>query len=103
MRAVVQRVTEASVEVDGRIVARISPDGQGLLILLGIGHDDTAATAAALAAKIWKLRILDGEKSASDVDAPVLVVSQFTLLGDTRKSRRPSWSAAKKPAGAWSR
>ncbi|MGW0177624.1 D-aminoacyl-tRNA deacylase [Rhodococcus sp. NPDC003322] len=94
MRAVVQRVTEASVEVDGTIVARITPDGQGLLVLLGVGHDDTETTAATFAAKIWKLRILDDEKSASDVDAPVLVVSQFTLLGDARKSRRPSWSAA---------
>lgn len=94
MRAVVQRVTEATVEVDGVIVARISPDGQGLLILLGVGHDDDASVAATLAAKIWRLRILDGERSASDVGAPVLVVSQFTLLGDTRRSRRPSWSAA---------
>lgn len=94
MRAVVQRVTEASVEVNGQIVARIAPIGQGLLVLLGVGHDDTEQAAATLATKIWKLRILDGEKSASDVDAPILVVSQFTLLGDTRKSRRPSWSAA---------
>ena len=94
MRAVVQRVTEASVEVNGQIVAHIAPDGQGLLVLLGVGHDDTADTASALASKVWRLRILDGEKSASDVGAPVLVVSQFTLLGDTRKSRRPSWAAA---------
>ncbi|MFD4264425.1 D-aminoacyl-tRNA deacylase [Rhodococcus sp. NPDC058481] len=94
MRAVVQRVTEAAVEVDGRTVARIAPDGQGLLILLGVGHGDDQAVADALAAKVWKLRILDHERSASDVAAPILVVSQFTLLADTRKSRRPSWSAA---------
>ncbi|MFD4294053.1 D-aminoacyl-tRNA deacylase [Rhodococcus sp. NPDC058505] len=94
MRAVVQRVTEASVEVEGTVVGRIAPSGQGLLVLLGVGHDDTAATAAGLATKIWRLRILDDERSASDVDAPILVVSQFTLLGDARKSRRPSWSAA---------
>lgn len=94
MRAVVQRVTSASVEVDGQIVATIDPDTQGLLVLLGVGHGDDPAAAAALAAKVWKLRILDGERSASDVAAPILVVSQFTLLADTRKSRRPSWSAA---------
>ncbi|MFE3293624.1 D-aminoacyl-tRNA deacylase [Rhodococcus sp. NPDC059234] len=102
MRAVVQRVTSASVEVDGRTVARIDPDGQGLLVLLGVGHDDDPSVASALAAKVWRLRIFDseskdprgGERSASDIDAPILVVSQFTLLADTRKSRRPSWSAA---------
>lgn len=94
MRAVVQRVTEASVEVEGQIVAHIAPEGQSLLVLLGVGHDDTVETARALAAKTWKLRILDGERSASDVDAPILVVSQFTLLGDAGKSRRPSWAAA---------
>jgi len=94
VRAVVQRVTEAAVEVDGRVVARISPATQGLLILLGVGHEDDATLAATLATKIWRMRILDGERSASDIGAPVLVVSQFTLLGDARKSRRPSWSAA---------
>ncbi|MGW6375567.1 D-aminoacyl-tRNA deacylase [Rhodococcus sp. NPDC055112] len=94
MRAVVQRVTEAAVEVDGHTVARIEPDGQGLLVLLGVGHGDDPAVADALAAKVWKLRILDDERSASDLGAPILVVSQFTLLADTRKSRRPSWSAA---------
>lgn len=94
MRAVVQRVSEATVEVEGEVVARISPARQGLLVLVGVGHDDTGATAATLAAKIWKLRILEDEKSASDLGAPILVVSQFTLLGDARKSRRPSWSAA---------
>ncbi|MGW4478770.1 D-aminoacyl-tRNA deacylase [Rhodococcus triatomae] len=94
MRAVVQRVTEATVEVDGEIVARISPQSQGLLILLGVGHEDDATVAAALAGKIWRMRILDDERSASDIGAPILVVSQFTLLGDARKSRRPSWSDA---------
>jgi D-tyrosyl-tRNA(Tyr) deacylase len=94
VRAVVQRVTEAAVEVDDRIVARITPEGQGLLVLLGVGHQDDESVAATLARKIWRLRILDGELSASDVAAPILVVSQFTLLGDARKSRRPSWSAA---------
>ncbi|MFF0818521.1 D-aminoacyl-tRNA deacylase [Rhodococcus sp. NPDC003318] len=94
MRAVVQRVTEAAVEVDGVTVARITPDAQGLLILLGVGHDDDTSVAATLAGKVWRLRILDGERSASDVAAPILVVSQFTLLGDARRSRRPSWSAA---------
>ncbi|EME21292.1 D-aminoacyl-tRNA deacylase [Rhodococcus triatomae] len=94
MRAVVQRVTEATVEVDGEIVARISPESQGLLILLGVGHEDDATVAATLAGKIWRMRILDDERSACDIGAPILVVSQFTLLGDARKSRRPSWSAA---------
>lgn len=92
MRVVVTRVLEASVEVDGEIVGRL--DRPGLLVLAGVGHDDTAGDAAALARKIWGLRILDGDASASDVDAPVLVVSQFTLLASTRKGRRPSWSRA---------
>lgn len=96
MRALVQRVTTASVTVDGEEVGRITPgEGrQGLLVLVGVGHDDDAAGAATLARKVWTMRILDDEKSASDVDAPLLVVSQFTLMADTRKSRRPSWSAA---------
>ena len=96
MRAVVQRVTEASVSVDGQVVGRSEPrpSGQGLLVLLGVTHDDTPEKAAKLASKIWALRILDDERSASDVGAPLLVVSQFTLYADTRKGRRPSWSAA---------
>jgi D-tyrosyl-tRNA(Tyr) deacylase len=96
MRAVVQRVTEASVSVDGQVVGRCEPgrSGQGLLVLLGVTHDDTAEKAAKLASKIWTLRILDDERSASDLGAPLLVVSQFTLYADTRKGRRPSWSAA---------
>lgn len=94
-----QRVSSASVTVDGEVVGAIDPDGQGpagqgLLALVGVTHDDDAATAERLAEKLWRLRILDDEKSASDVGAPILVVSQFTLMADTRKSRRPSWSAA---------
>lgn len=92
MRAVIQRVREASVTVDGAVVGAIG--GPGLLVLLGVTHDDAPEQALALARKIWDLRILDGERSASDVGAPILVVSQFTLYADTRKGRRPSWSAA---------
>jgi D-tyrosyl-tRNA(Tyr) deacylase len=84
------------VSVDGRVVGRCEPEpsDQGLLVLLGVTHEDTPEKAARLAAKIWALRILDNEQSASDTGAPVLVVSQFTLYADTRKGRRPSWSAA---------
>ncbi len=92
MRAVVQRVSQASVTVDGKITASI--DGPGLVVLLGVTHPDTVDVATALAAKIWDLRIMAGERSASDLGAGVLVVSQFTLYADTRKGRRPSWSAA---------
>jgi D-tyrosyl-tRNA(Tyr) deacylase len=92
MRAVVQRVSQASVAVDGKIVGAL--DRPGLLILLGVTHDDGAEQISALARKIWQLRILRDELSAGDVGAPVLVVSQFTLYADTRKGRRPSWSAA---------
>jgi D-aminoacyl-tRNA deacylase len=92
MRAVVQRVSQASVAVDGKIVGAI--DEPGLLVLVGITHDDTPELAAKLAAKLWGLRILDGEKSCSDIGAPLLVISQFTLYADLAKGRRPSWSAA---------
>jgi D-aminoacyl-tRNA deacylase len=92
MRAVVQRVSRASVTVDDKITGAL--DGPGLVVLLGVTHDDTEQKAATLARKIWEMRILDGERSASDVGAPVLVVSQFTLYADLRKGRRPSWSAA---------
>ena len=92
MKAVVQRVSQASVTFDGTIVGSVP--GPGLLVLLGVTHTDTAQQAEALAAKVWGLRILSGEASASDLGAPVLVVSQFTLYADTRKGRRPSWSAA---------
>ncbi|MBF9128679.1 D-tyrosyl-tRNA(Tyr) deacylase [Plantactinospora sp. S1510] len=91
MRAVVQTVGRASVTVDGEVVGAIS---DGLLVLLGVTHSDTAATAGAMARKVHELRILDDERSASDVGAPLLVVSQFTLYGDARKGRRPSWGAA---------
>lgn len=92
MRVVMTKVLEASVKVDGEVVGEL--DRPGLLVLTGVGHDDTPEDAAALARKIWSLRILDDERSASDVDAPLLVVSQFTLYASTRKGRRPSWSAA---------
>ncbi len=92
MRLVVQRVTSASVEVDGEIVGAI--DRPGLLILAGVTHDDQAATVDRLAEKVWTLRILDGERSCQEENAPILVISQFTLYADTRKGRRPSWSAA---------
>jgi D-tyrosyl-tRNA(Tyr) deacylase len=92
MKAVVQRVTEASVEVDGRVVGRIGEPG--LCVLLGVTHEDTAEHARRMAEKLWTLRILDGEKSCADLNAPLLVISQFTLYGDVRKGRRPGWSAA---------
>jgi D-tyrosyl-tRNA(Tyr) deacylase len=92
MRAVVQRVTQANVTVGERVVGAI--DEPGLVVLVGVTHDDTPAQAAKLAAKLWGLRILDGEKSCSDVNAPLLVISQFTLYADLAKGRRPSWSAA---------
>ena len=92
MRAVVQRVSQASVVVDGQAVGAISEPG--LLVLVGVTHDDTRDKAAKLAAKLWGLRILEGEKSCSDVSAPLLVISQFTLYADTRKGRRPTWQAA---------
>ena len=92
MRAVIQRARSASVTVDGEVVG--SFDGPGLVVLLGVTHDDGPDQVAWMARKIWGLRILRDEQSASDVGAPVLVVSQFTLYADTRKGRRPSWSAA---------
>jgi D-tyrosyl-tRNA(Tyr) deacylase len=92
VRAVVQRVSQASVTVDGQTVGAVSEPG--LLVLVGVTHDDTAEKAAKLAAKLWGLRILEGEKSCSDVSAPLLVISQFTLYADTRKGRRPTWQAA---------
>ena len=92
MRAVVQRVSQASVSVDGQLVGAI--DEPGLLVLVGVTHDDTPELARKLAAKLWGLRILDGEKSCSDIGAPLLVISQFTLYADLTKGRRPSWSAA---------
>ena len=92
MRAVLQRVTSARVEVDGEVVGAI--DRPGLLALVGVTHDDGPEQVERMARKIAELRILRDEQSVSDVGAPVLVVSQFTLHADTRKGRRPSWSAA---------
>ena len=89
-----QRVSSAAVSVDGRVVSAISPAGQGLLAFVGVTHGDDAGKARRLAEKLWTLRILAGERSAADVDAPILVVSQFTLYADTAKGRRPSWNAA---------
>ncbi|WP_154795885.1 D-aminoacyl-tRNA deacylase [Occultella kanbiaonis] len=92
MRAVLQRVSSASVHVDGEVVGQIGP---GLLALVGVAVADTADDARRVARKIAELRILEGEASVADTPAAgVLVVSQFTLYGDTRKGRRPSWSAA---------
>src|SRR5689334_25433340 len=92
MRAVVQRVDGASVVVDGETVGEIS--GEGLCVLVGVTHEDTKEKAAQLARKLWSLRMLTDERSCSDVDAPLLVISQFTLYGDARKGRRPTWNAA---------
>ena len=102
MRAVVQRVTRASVTVDGEVVGAIHG---GLCVLVGVTHDDDDARAAKLADKLWHLRILDDADgvmnvSASDAAAPILVISQFTLYGDTAKGRRPSWLAAARPEQA---
>jgi D-tyrosyl-tRNA(Tyr) deacylase len=92
MRAVLQRVTHAAVSVDGRVVGTV--DRPGLLALVGVTHSDGPAQVAAMARKISELRILREERSVLDDGAPVLLVSQFTLYADTRKGRRPSWSAA---------
>ena len=92
MRAVLQRVSRASVSVDGRVVGRI--DEPGLVVLVGITHDDGATEVAWLARKVRELRIMRDEQSVADLGASVLVVSQFTLYGDARKGRRPTWSAA---------
>lgn len=102
MRAVVQRVTEARVRVDGQVVGEI---GAGLCVLVGVTHDDDEATAAGLADKLWHLRIFDDDqgfmnRSLADTSRQILVVSQFTLYGDTRKGRRPSWQAAARPEQA---
>jgi D-aminoacyl-tRNA deacylase len=92
MRAVAQVVTEARVTVDGEVVGSIL--GPGLCVLVGVTHEDTPEQAALLARKLWSVRVLEGEKSCSDLDAPLLVISQFTLYGDARKGRRPTWNAA---------
>jgi D-tyrosyl-tRNA(Tyr) deacylase len=92
VRAVVQRASEASVSVGGSVVGELPRPG--LVVLVGVTHSDTAATAAALASKIFHLRILAGERSCAQTSAPLLVISQFTLYADTAKGRRPSWQAA---------
>jgi D-tyrosyl-tRNA(Tyr) deacylase len=92
VRAVVQRAIEASVSVDGLVVGALpSP---GLVVLVGVTHSDTPQAAAALARKVFYLRILREEKSCADLSAPLLVISQFTLYADTAKGRRPSWQGA---------
>ena len=87
-----QRASEASVSVDGAVVGKLP--APGLVILVGVTHDDTPEQAVALASKVYRLRILAGEKSCADVGAPVLVISQFTLYAQTSKGRRPTWQAA---------
>ena len=102
MRAVVQRVTEAAVTVDGAVVGAIGP---GLCVLVGVTHDDDAAGARRLATKLWHLRVFDDDagvmnRSLADTGGAALVVSQFTLYGDTSRGRRPSWVAAAGPEQA---
>ncbi len=91
-------MTTAQVTVDDQVVGRIDPAAtgapHGLLALVGVTHTDTEDLAKALADKAFRLRILDGERSAADLNAPILVVSQFTLYANTAKGRRPSWNAA---------
>ena len=98
MRAVAARVARASVTVDGAVVGAIT--GPGLLVLLGVHRDDTPAAVPVVARRLHELRILSGERSCAELGAPLLVVSQFTLYGDTRKGRRPSWSEAAPPSVA---
>jgi D-tyrosyl-tRNA(Tyr) deacylase len=95
VRAVVARVRKASVVVDGETVGKI--DEPGLLVLLGVGVSDDPDKAATMARKLHELRVLRDEESCATTGAPLLVVSQFTLYGDTRKGRRPSWTAAARP------
>lgn len=102
MRAVIQRVSEARVTVDGEVTGEI---GQGLVVLLGVAQDDTEADARQLAEKVIGLRVFEDDagkmnRSLADVHGGLLVVSQFTLLGDCRKGRRPSFIAAAEPAKA---
>lgn len=99
MRAVVQRVTEASVTVDGEVVGAI---GAGLCVLVGVTHADTEAVAAKLAAKLWNLRIMEDDagvmnRSVAETTGAVLIISQFTLYGNTERGRRPSWIDAARP------
>ena len=98
MRIVLQRVSRAAVTVGGEVVGAV--EEPGLLALVGVTHDDDAATAAKLAEKTWTLRLLEGERSCADLGAPVLAVSQFTLYGDARRGNRPSYVAAAPPERA---
>ena len=102
MRALVQRVTEASVRVEGDVIGEIGP---GLCVLVGVTHDDTEDAARKLAEKVWHLRVFDDADGLmnlplSATGGGALVVSQFTLYGDTRRGRRPSWAAAAPPEQA---
>ncbi|MDR1152208.1 MAG: D-tyrosyl-tRNA(Tyr) deacylase [Bifidobacteriaceae bacterium] len=92
MRAVIQRANGASVTVEGSVTASFA--GEGLVVLVGVTHADGDAQAARIATKIAELRLLRGERSVSDAGTPVIVVSQFTLYGQARKGRRPTWNAA---------
>lgn len=95
MKAVLTRVSSASVTVDGEVVGAIDcPETGGILALVGVGANDAADAWETVARKIAELRILDSERSVTDAAAPVLLVSQFTLMGRTAKGRRPSWSDA---------
>lgn len=98
MRSVISRVTEASVTVDGAVVGHLPRPG--LLVLVGVSTHDDDKDVATTVRKIAHLRILEDEQSASDIGAPILVVSQFTLMGSTAKGRRPSWSQAARGAVA---
>jgi D-aminoacyl-tRNA deacylase len=102
VRALVQRVTEASASVDGEVVGQI---GAGLCVLVGVTHEDDEAVASAMAEKIWNLRLMDDSGgvmnlSVAETTKAVLVVSQFTLYGDTSRGRRPSWIKAARPERA---
>jgi len=97
VKAVAARVSRAAVRVNGATVGEI---GTGLLVLLGVHRDDPVDAAPRMARKLHELRVLDGERSCAETGAPLLVVSQFTLYGDTRKGRRPSWSGAAPPERA---
>jgi D-tyrosyl-tRNA(Tyr) deacylase len=106
MRALVQRVTRASVTVvDADAPELVASIGPGLCVLVGVTHTDTEANARKLADRIWNVRLLDDDagvinRSLADIGGEVLVVSQFTLYGDTSKGRRPSWIDAARPEHA---
>jgi D-tyrosyl-tRNA(Tyr) deacylase len=102
LRALIQRVTRARVTVDGEVVGEIGP---GLCVFVGVTHSDDDGVAAKLAERVWRLRVFDDDAgfmnvAAGEAGGEVLVISQFTLYGDTRKGRRPSWAAAARPEQA---